>query len=323
MTVQQLTTPTYDASFTGFYCLDILGVPVEVIPPGGQCYFIDDIRLTVAGTAGGSVVDAAKLGIHCLALGATGDDEKADFMLNKLNGYGVDTSAMCRYPGISTASTILTIRPDGSRPALHVRGVSDHFELNEAAVRKALDAKVVHFGGTGLLAKIDGQPTVDFMRAAKEAGRITTYDLIAARKETLDLVLPVLPWVDYFMPSIDEAAVMCGNSDANYCVDYFLAAGAKVVAISLGADGSLVASQTGERFHVPAHQIEVLDTTGCGDAYSAGFVAGLVRDMSLEQCARFATACGALVATGLGSDAGIRSFDDTMHAMNTLPRRSA
>jgi len=176
---------------------------------------IDDIRLTVAGTAGGSIVDAAKLGIKCLALGALGDDEKAEFMVNKLKGYGVDTSVMRRYPGLSTSSTILTIRPDGSRPALHVRGVSDHFELSAEAVSKALDAKVVHFGGTGLLAKVDGQPTVDFMRAAKEAGRITTYDLIAARPETIELVLPVLPWVDYFMPSIDEAAVMCLTEPKN------------------------------------------------------------------------------------------------------------
>ncbi|QHA88055.1 carbohydrate kinase family protein [Serratia rhizosphaerae] len=321
MSTQHTTNPAYDASFVGFYCLDILGVPVEVIPPGGQCYFIDDIRLTVAGTAGGSVVDAAKLGINCLALGAVGDDEKADFMLSKLESFGVDTSVMRRYPGVSTSSSILTIRPDGSRPALHVRGVSDRFELSEAAMSKAIDAKVVHFGGTGLLAKLDGQPTVDLMQAAKKAGRITTYDLIAARKETVELVLPVLPFVDYFMPSIDEAAVMCGNDNVDYCADYFLAAGAKVVAISLGADGSLIAGQNGERFHVPAHDIQVLDTTGCGDAYSAGFVVGLVKGMDLEQCARFATACGALVATGLGSDAGILSFDDTMKAMNNLPKR--
>ncbi|MBH3470584.1 carbohydrate kinase family protein [Pseudomonas putida] len=317
------TPAYYDASFTGFYALDILGVPIDSIPPGGGCCFIDEIRLTVAGTAGGSVVDAAKLGLDCIAVGAVGDDEKADFIMDTLAKYHIDTSGMTRFKGISTSSTILTIRPDGSRPVFHVRGVSTEFELTPEVQAKALDARIVHFGGTGLLPKVDGAPTVEFMKAAKKLGRITTYDLISAGAETLQFVTPVLPWVDYFMPSIDEAAVLCGNSDVNYCADYFLDKGAKVVAISLGADGSLIATQDGTRFHVPAHVIQVRDTTGCGDAYSAGFITGLTKGMDLEGCARFATTCGALVATGLGSDAGIRSYEDTLLAMDTLPLRKS
>lgn len=312
---------TYDASFTGFYCLDVLGVPVTNIAPGGGCIFIDDIHITTAGTCGGSVIDAAKLGLKCVAVGAVGNDEKADFMINQLKSFGVDTSTMQMHESVPTSSSILTIRPDGSRPVLHVRGVSEEFYLSDEAIKKALDAKVVHFGGTGLLPKVDGKPTMEFMRAAKALGRITTLDLISVTKETLDVVKPVLPFVDFFMPSIDEAGIMSGSMDPEYCADFYLGLGAKNCAISLGADGSLIASQDGTRFYVPAHDVRVLDTCGCGDAYSAGFVVGLAKDMDIEDCARFATACGALVATGLGSDAGIIDFDTTMKAMNSLPLR--
>lgn len=308
----------YDASFTGFYCLDILGVPVSGIPEGGQCHFIDQIRMTVAGTAGGTVIDAARLGLNCMALGAVGDDEKADFMLSTLERNHVDISCMQRHEGIQTSASIIPVRPDGERPALHVRGVSDHFNVTPEALEQALDAKVVHFGGTGLLGKMDGEPTRAFLEAARKAGCITTFDLIQANEEALALVEPLLPFIDYFMPSIDEASAMSGLDDPESCADFFLERGVGVCALSLGADGSLIASRDGQRFYMPAFDVDVVDTTGCGDAYSAGFITGLVRDYSLEECARLASACGALTATGLGSDGGIRSWEHTQDMMNSM-----
>ena len=63
----------------------------------------------------------------------------------------------------------------------------------------------------------------------------------------------------------------------------------------------------------------MVDTTGCGDAFDAGFIASLHHGMDLETALRFAQASAALVATGLGSDAGIRSFEHTLETMRTLP----
>ena len=64
------------------------------------------------------------------------------------------------------------------------------------------------------------------------------------------------------------------------------------------------------------------DTTGCGDAFTAGLIAGLSHGWDIEESARFASACGTLAATGLGSDAGIVSFEDTEKLMNTARTRS-
>ena len=68
---------------------------------------------------------------------------------------------------------------------------------------------------------------------------------------------------------------------------------------------------------MPAFKVKVIDTTGCGDAYCAGFIAGLSRGWDIEQSMRLATASSGLVATGLGSDAGIINFDKTVEFMNT------
>ncbi len=74
----------YDVSVIGLYILDVLGRPVTRIPDRGNVDFIEEIRLTVAGTAGGTVVDVAKLGLRALAVGAVGEDEKADWVLDRM-----------------------------------------------------------------------------------------------------------------------------------------------------------------------------------------------------------------------------------------------
>ncbi|MDR3375740.1 MAG: sugar kinase [Ancalomicrobiaceae bacterium] len=307
---------TSDVTLVGLYILDILGRPVEAIPPGGQLRFIDEIRLTVAGTAGGTAVNCAKLGLKTRAVGAVGDDEKADFVLHTLSGFGIDISAMARLKGVSTSATILNIRPNGDRPALHRRGASDEFTLSEADYGTVLDSKFVHVGGMPLLAKFDGAPTAALLKAAKAAGCTTTFDLLSATPATTAILRPALPYVDYFVPSIEDASVMSGRSDARDIARFFLDLGVKNCLVTMGGDGSLIA--TGDTmFRLPALDIDVKDTTGCGDAFTAGLIAGLHHGWDIETSARFATACGALVATGLGSDAGIVNFDETEKLMKT------
>ena len=156
----------HDVACVGLMILDILGRPVERIPPGGDVAFIDEIRLTVAGTAGGTVIDCAKLGLKALAVGAVGEDEKGDFVVDTLRRHGVDTTAMQSTADAPTSATILNVRPNGDRPALHVRGASDHLSLAEADYDQVCDARFVHMGGTGLLKGMDGAPTAALLQAA-------------------------------------------------------------------------------------------------------------------------------------------------------------
>jgi sugar/nucleoside kinase (ribokinase family) len=307
----------YDVSVIGLYILDVLGRPVTQIPERGNVDFIEEIRLTVAGTAGGTVVDTAKLGLNSLAVGAVGDDEKADWVLMTLQKHGVDTSAMQRLNGIPTSATILNVRPNGERPALHVRGASDHFDILPEAYDYVFNAPIVHLGGTGLLKKLDGPASVTILKEAKKRGCIVTFDLIAANAETARIVKPLLPYIDYFMPSIEEAKDMSGQNTAADCAKFYLDHGAAACVFTLGSDGAYYAHKDGTRLSSPAYEIAVVDTTGCGDAFDAGFIAALHHKMDTETALRFAQMAAGLVATGLGSDAGIISFADTLQKMKT------
>jgi len=307
----------YDATILGLYILDVLGRPVTKIPDGGNVEFIDELRLTVAGTAGGTVVDCAKLGLKTLAVGAVGDDEKADFVIATLQKFGVDTSGFDRVKDVPTSATILNVRPNGDRPALHLRGASDHFLPPAKEKIDIFDCKVFHLGGTGLLQKLDGQASIDVLKEAKERGCITTWDLIAATEDTLAIVEPLLPYIDYFMPSIEEASVMSGKNDPEEVAKFYIDKGVKNCVLTMGEKGSLFMSKD-KKIITPAFDIKVVDTTGCGDAFDAGMITALAKDMDLETSLKFSTATSGLVATGLGSDAGIISYADTVEKMKSF-----
>jgi sugar/nucleoside kinase (ribokinase family) len=307
----------HDVSVIGLYILDVLGRPVTRIPERGGVDFIEEIRLTVAGTAGGTIIDTAKLGLKSLAVGAVGDDEKADWVLMTMQKHGIDTSVMQRLKGVPTSATILNIRPNGERPALHVRGASDHFDVAPELYDTVFAAPIIHLGGTGLLKKLDGPQSLTLLKEAKKRGCIVTFDLIAANAETAAIVKPLLPYIDYFMPSIEEARDMSGQASAEDCAKFYLDHGAKCCVFTLGGDGAYYAHSDGTRLTSPAYAVDVVDTTGCGDAFDAGFIASLHHNMDVETSLRFAQAAAGLVATGLGSDAGIQSFEHTLHCMKT------
>jgi sugar/nucleoside kinase (ribokinase family) len=80
----------------------------------------------------------------------------------------------------------------------------------------------------------------------------------------------------------------------------------------MGADGCLVTTSAGDSLRVPAFEVDVIDATGAGDAFAAGFIAGVWNGWSLEETARLANAVGALCVTGLGATGGVSSLPETL-----------
>ena len=304
----------------GVHILDVLGRHVSEIPPGQNIALIDEIRITAAGTAAGTAVDMAKLGCKVVAVGAAGDDEMGNVLLGIMNRYGIDTSYMKRKKGVQTSGTMLPIRPNGERPALHVMGTNATFCFEDVPQDVVRNADFVHIGGFYLMPKFDGEDTVKTLKVAREGKAITTMDILGIKQDNMaEKILPTMPYLDYFMPNLEEAQMITGLTDLDELCDFFLNAGAKHVVLKMGARGSLIKDKAGLRLRIPAFKVAVVDTTGCGDAWTGGFIAGLSRGMTIEEAAQLGSACGSLVATGLGSDAGIIDFDSTMKFAQTNP----
>lgn len=309
--------PRYDYTSMGFYTYDCLGWPFTEIPPGGGTVFIDDLTLAVSGAGGTAAIAAAKMGLKTLAVAGVGEDLMGDWVLQRLKHFGVDTWGVRHKPEWRTSSSIVTTRADGSRPALHMLGATKDFFVDEAMIPRVVDAKVFHIGGVGLMNAMDKGQNAVVMRAAKAGGAITTVDVFAGSSKDLPAIASVLPYTDYFMPSIEEAQALCGRSDYADTAKFFLDMGVKACVLTLGGDGAYYHDSEGTKFKIPAFDIKVKCTCGCGDAFNAGFAVGLVKDFDPETRVRFAQATSALNATGLGSQAGVVDFEHTLNFMKT------
>jgi sugar/nucleoside kinase (ribokinase family) len=312
---------TYDYTSMGFYTFDCLGWPFTAIPEGGGCSAIQELTLAVSGAAGTAAIAAARMGLRTLAVGGVGRDLMGDWVLQRLAHFGVDTSAMQREEGWKTSSSIVTTRSDGSRPALHMSGATADFLVTQAMLPTIVDATVFHAGGVGLMRAMDRGRTADVMRAARAARAITTVDIFAGSPDDLPAVAAVLPFTDYFMPSIEEAQALSSCRDAADAARFFLDRGATACVLTLGAQGAYYRDRSGMAFHMPAFDVPVKCTCGCGDAFNAGFAVGLVKGFDIESVVRFAQATAALNATGLGSQAGVQSFEHTLAFSRATPTR--
>ena len=305
----------------GIHIVDILGRPVSHIPEGQNVALLEEIRVTVAGTAAGTSIDLAKLGADVYAMGAVGEDELGNFLIDTMKRYGVHTDGLVRKADVQTSATMLPIRPNGERPALHVTGANGELTFEDLDLDIIASADYLHMGGASLLPKFDGEPMAKTLKFAKKHNVVTTFDQVAIQRPDLkDIVTVCMPYTDYFMPGFEEAVMMCGFEDRQQVIKYFLDAGAQHTVFKMGGEGSSIAYMKDGQIHesrVSALKAPIVDSTGCGDAYCAGFIMGLSMGWNLEKAAKLGTAAGGLVIQGLGSDAGIVNLDQTIEFMNT------
>lgn len=313
-------TPRFDFSCMGFYTFDALCRPVTHIPPGGDTYFVEDFTLAVSGAAGSASIVAAKHGLKVQAIGGVGYDDMGDWVLMKLGKFRIDTELMQRCEGYATSSSIVTTRPDGQRPALHKRGATDGFFIDDGQIDRLLDTKIFHVGGVGLMNRMDDAGrTEEVMAEARRRGVITTLDVFASTPDDLPKVERLLPHTDYFMPSEEEARALSGLVERRDLAQFLLDRGAGCVVLTLGANGAFYRHQNGDEFKVPAFQVEVKCTCGCGDCFNGGFATGLHLGLSPLECVRLGQASSAQNATGLGSQAGVSDLAATQDFILRTP----
>ena len=302
----------------GPHILDVLGRPVDVIPPGQGSARLTEIRATAAGTAAGTAVDLAKLGASVTTFGAVGTDLMGDLVLAAMAGYGIDTSGVVRTAAAQTSATILPIRPTGERPALHVPGATRLLARADLDLGRLADCDALLLGGPDALTGLSSDDLAAVTAAARAAGALVVIDVLhPGSPRDFARLGGALASADWFCPNCDQLLALTGRADVDQAVADVLALGTGGVAVTLGADGCLV-SDRGALVHVPAIDAAVVDTTGCGDAFTAGLLTGLLLGADPVDAAWLGVACGSLVATGLGSDAGLADLSQAVGWLRTV-----
>ena len=285
----------------GAHILDVLVRPVSEIPPEQGTVLVEQMRMTAAGTAAGTALTFAKLGAVVRTAGAIGTDPAGDLLLSLLASAGIDTDLVVRKPDVPTSMSVLPIRPNGERPSLHLLGANLVYTLDDIDWDAVAACDHIHLGGAELLGP---EFSSRILRHAKENGVTTSVDLIApGGMGTFDIIAPAMAYTDYLLPNKDQVLGFTGEADLADGCRCLLDAGVGLLAVTCGAEGALVVSHEGTQ-QVPAFAVDVVDTTGCGDAFSAGFVYATRIGRAPRDAAVLGNAVAALVAQGLGSDHG-------------------
>jgi sugar/nucleoside kinase (ribokinase family) len=286
----------------GVHVLDVLVRPVEAIPEGQGGQLVEQIRATAAGTAGGTALTLAKLGARTRSAGAIGADPLGDLLVELLQRRGVETDLLLRRDDVQTSASVLPIRPNGERPAFHVIGANATYGADDAPLDDVAAADALHLGAPEFMG---GEAAARILAHAGANGTHTSADVLAGGDPgLLEWIGPALPHVDVFLPNDEQVLGFTGADSLEAGCRALIERGVGMVAATCGAEGALLVEGGRDAIRVPAFAVDVVDTTGCGDAFSAGFVVGLGLGRSPRDAAVLGCAAAALVAGGLGSDHG-------------------
>ena len=301
----------------GVHILDVLARPIEHIPEGQRGALVEEIKITAAGSAAGTAVTLAKLGAEVFSAGAIGSDAAGEMLLALLAQQGIDTSLLLRRTDCQTSASVLPIRPDGSHPGWHVVGANASYTSADAPWDAIKRATHLHLGGPEFMG---GEEAAKILSFAREHGVVTSADILAPGEQAAqiaDWIGPALEHLDYLLPNDDQVLALTGESDVATAASALLARGIGCVAATCGPDGAVIADRDGVQT-VPAFKVDVVDTTGCGDSFSAGFLRGLALGRSRRACAVLGCTVASLVVQGLGSDYG--DFD--LEAADAFARKT-
>ncbi len=301
-----------DVLSLGIFVVDVIGRPVDNFPEEGGLEVFDELEIHAGGGANNTGIGLAKLGIDVGAAGRIGQDAFGDLVLDTLKTHNIDTGGIVRDETTKTSVTFVAVASDGERSFLHHIGANGAFSETDVNMDMLKTCKILHVAGTFVMPELDGQPTARLLEQAQKAGVTTSLDPAwDATGRWLKTLEPCLPHVDIFLPSIKEAEQLTGLNSPPKIAEFLMNYGIQTIGLKMGKRGSYVRTVDAE-LYIPAFQVDVVDTTGSGDAYAAGFLAGTIKEWDLERTAQLAAATGAACATAMGTTAGIQNLEKTL-----------
>jgi sugar/nucleoside kinase (ribokinase family) len=300
-----MTQPAYDCLSAGIIVADHVCAPIEHVPAPGELVLTERMDLTVGGCAANVALDLARLGMRSAVLGCVGNDVFGRSIAESLAGAGVDCAHLRRSSTRETSGTLVINARGADRRFIHSIGANAEFTAEGVSDELIRSARVLYLGGYCLFDTLTPDNVAALFRRARQAGVITVLDVVipdeAAYWPRLE---PVLPWVDLFLPNEDEARRITGHADPVAQAEAFQRAGAKTVAITCGQAGAVLLAKN-LQLRVGPYPVQFQDGTGSGDAFTAGYLYGLLHDRDLETCLRFGSALGASCVRAAGATAGV------------------
>lgn len=290
---------TLDVISVGAALIDMVAM-VERFPQTDDEVYVPELRIGSGGSAANFAVACSRLGLRTGFIGKIGEDFLGDRLIRDFERERVDIQGIVRTGKIHTGMVYIPVDPKGNRRMFAFSGAANMLDPK--------DLKSSYIGSTRLLC-VASLKNISVLESAAEH---------AKRKKTLVSLNPgaliadqgyektkrLLSATDIYISSMNEAGRLLKTKEPKEAIRKLLQLGITKVAITLGSKGCIVADNR-EQHSVPNFKVEPFDTTGAGDAFTAGFTAGLLRDLNLEECGRMGNATAALCITRVGARNGL------------------
>jgi sugar/nucleoside kinase (ribokinase family) len=282
---------------------DVLVLGDDVTPAFGQQEkLVDRVSLETGGSAAITAVAAARLGLRVALVAAVGPDPAGTFMLDQLAREGVDTSAVIVRGAAATGMTVALSR-GGDRAILTALGAIASLTAADIPAGLLTGSRHVHVSSYFLLADSLGPGLAGVLSAARAAGAVTSLDTNWDPSERWrdPRLSAAIAQADLLLPNEAEAIGLSGAAGLDEAVKNLVAAGPRLV-VKLGARGALCADAAAS-WQVSLPPVTPVDTTGAGDCFNAGLIAGLLGGRALPEAAALGCATGALSTGAAGGTA--------------------
>lgn len=287
----------------GIVVADHVSSPIPRLPDAGELVLADELILTIGGCAANVAVNLGKLGVPATVVGCVGDDVFGRVVADMLREQQVDVSGLRVRPGQTTSQTLIVNVQGQDRRFIHTFGANADFAPEDIPLEDG--CKVLYLGGYFILDRVRPEALAQVFAQARQRGMQTVLDVVTPGPgEYLSRLEPVLPHVDVFLPNDHEAQLITGLTDPVAQAERFQALGAKTTIITMGDRGSVLIGD-GVRLRAGTYCMKFVDGTGGGDAFTAGYVAGMLRGGGPEECLRLGSAVGASCVRAIGTTTGV------------------
>ena len=299
-----------DCLCAGILFADYICVPVPRLPEEGELVATDGIQMAMGGCASNAGLGLAKVGVRVGVSGCVGDDIFGQFIIQTLDSGGVGTAGIHRVAGGGTASTMVINVKGQDRRFISTVGANTRFTVSHIPPQWVKQARVLYLGGFFMTPGLENDEFISLLRTARAAGAKTVMDVVPfGEKPYWDRLAPILEEIDVFLPNDDEAADITGLKDPLEQAERFREAGAGTVEITRGGQGSLLVSDN-LRLKAGVYPVEYVGGTGSGDAFDAGYCAGLLAGEDPAGCLRWGSALGASCVRSITATDGVFDRDE-------------
>ena len=275
------------------------------MPAAGELVMADDLVLNLGGCAANAATVLAKMGVRASLCGRVGDDVFGRYVARTLEGHGVDCRSLRYDDRLSTSQSLIVNVRGQDRRFIHSFGANRG--LSAADIESAItpSTRVLYVGGYLILPRLKADALARVFATARERSIFTVLDVATPGPgDYLTHLEPVLPHTDAFFPNADESALILGEHDPVRQAYAFLRMGAARVIVTRGEHGAVSVSDR-SAVSVGTFPVPFVDGTGGGDAFDAGYIAGILDGLDERGCLSLASALGASCVRAVGTTAGI------------------